>query len=88
MTTCPKCPQCGREATRAIFLPSLFESQFVVPVCDKHDVLGDGDDFGLQAMAANPRPFLEAFDRQQIEGHEALREWLLERARAAANCRR
>src|ERR1700722_11642928 len=75
------CVSCHAVASRAIFLPSLAEAAYVVAVCDRHDVLGDGDDFSFEAMAANPAPFIAAFDRQQVEADDELRDWLLERSR-------
>jgi excisionase family DNA binding protein len=83
MNTWPRCPQCGRLATRAIFLPDLGESEHVVPVCDRHDVSGDGDEISFDAMIANPKPYLRALSWQLVED-ESLREWLLEQSRGQA----
>jgi excisionase family DNA binding protein len=77
----PRCADCGKLATGAIFLPSLANSEYVVGVCDQHDVLGDGEHLSMEAMATSPAPFLAAFDRQHVDGDEALRGWLVDQSR-------
>jgi excisionase family DNA binding protein len=77
----PVCASCGSLAAAAIFLPSFAESEYVVPVCGKHDVMGDGEWFTFDTMASSAASFLAAFDRQQVDDQDdALRGWLVERA--------
>jgi hypothetical protein len=78
-----KCPQCSRPASGAIFVPSLADTQYAVAVCDRHDLMGDGERFTLNIMRGAAAAFLSAVDRQTMEGDEALREWLVEAANGA-----
>jgi excisionase family DNA binding protein len=71
------CPQCSRAATSAIFLPSLAESRYVAAVCDRHDVLGDGERFSFDAMGQSPAAFLAVLDRAELDPDPALRGWLV-----------
>jgi excisionase family DNA binding protein len=54
-----------------------------VPVCSRHDLMGDGERFSCDAMASSAAAFLAAFDRQTVDVDEALRGWLVERATGA-----
>jgi excisionase family DNA binding protein len=73
---------CGNLATGAIFMPSLSQPEYVVAVCDRHDILGEGDYFALVAMSQTPATFLRAFEQQVIaDDDENLRGWLVEAGR-------
>jgi hypothetical protein len=54
-----------------------------VGVCSKHDVMGDGERFGFDAMGQSPAAFLGALDRAELDPDPALRGWLVERATGA-----
>jgi hypothetical protein len=82
-TSLPTCGQCGGIAADAIFVPSLADVQYVVAVCGRHDLMGDGERFSLDAMSENPAAFLAAFDKQHVEPDESLRGWLVERTTGA-----
>jgi excisionase family DNA binding protein len=81
----PRCVDCGKLATGAIFLPSLADAEYAVPVCDRHDIMGDGDFFSFDAMVQAPGSFLSAFDRQIVDPDEALRGWLVAQTRGESN---
>ncbi len=77
-TSQPRCASCGKLATGAIFTPSLRDSEYVVAVCDAHDLMGDGEHIALSAIAQSPAAYLSAFDNQIVEPDPKLRAWLVE----------
>jgi hypothetical protein len=80
----PRCGDCQKLATGAIFVPSLAAAEYVLAVCDRHDLMGDGEHFSLAAMRDSPAAFLAAFDGQIVDVDEALRGWLVEAGRKVA----
>jgi excisionase family DNA binding protein len=77
-TSQPRCAACGKLATGAIFVPSLAGCEYVVAVCNAHDLMQDGEHFTLAAMREAPAAFLSAFDQQIIDPAPKLRAWLVE----------
>jgi len=83
-TSQPRCAACGKLATGAIFIPSLTDSEYVVAVCNAHDLMQDGQHFTREAMRQAPAAFLSAFDGQIVEPDPKLRAWLVEVGRDVA----